>query len=498
MRSRLQIILLTSATLASGCTVGPDYHAPVVALPAAFQQQPATAPLADQALADWWDRFDDPLLSRLVEQALAQNLDLAQADARITQARAGVTAAKAALLPVGDLNGQTGHAYQSLETPLGRVLNSAPGYDRSGSSYEVNLASSWELDVFGGLRRSREAAQADYQASLAGARAVRLAVAAQTADLYLDIRGLQTRLAIARRQVDTQPGLLSMVRLLNDKGLATERELHQAAGGLAEVQASLPVLQDALERTLNALDVLLAKSPGTHRTALARTAPIPAAPRIETAGSPADLLRRRPDLIAAERRLAAANARIGVAIAEYYPGFSLSALLGSATSISGGNLFRHDANQALGALGVRWRLFDFGRIDAQIQAAKGRDAELLAAYRLAVLRATEDVEGALTGQLRREEQASLLASSEGSLAKARQASALAYRKGVVNLVEVLQADERLLRTADARAQAQTATAKAAVATYKALGGGWEALAAAPVDLQASAPSTQGPAGAQIP
>jgi len=480
MRSRLQIILLTSATLASGCTVGPDYRAPTVALPATFQQQPLSAPVTDQALAAWWERFDDPLLSRLVEQALAQNLDLAQADARMTQAQAGVAAAKAALLPVGDLSGQAGRAYQSLETPLGRVLDTTPGYDRSGSSYEANLGASWELDVFGGLRRGREAALADYQATAAGANAVRLAVAAQTADLYLGIRGLQTRLAIARRQVETQQGLLSMVRLLNGKGLATERELHQTEGGLAEVQASIPVLQNSLEVTLNALDVMLAKPPGTYRRELANVAPIPKAPHIETAGNPGDLLRRRPDLIAAERRLAAANARIGVAVAEYYPKLSLSTLLGSATTISSGNLFGHDANQAMGALSVRWRLFDFGRIDAQIQAARGRDAELLAAYRLAVLRATQDVEDALTAQLRREEQAAFLVSGETSLAQARQASALAYQKGVVTLVDVLQADERLLRTAEARAQAQTAAAQAAVATFKALGGGWSSKEITPV------------------
>lgn len=483
MRSRLQIILLTSATLASGCTVGPDYRAPEVALPASFQREPVPAPLADQALAGWWDGFNDPLLSRLVNQALAQNLDLAQANARITQARAGVTAANAALLPVGDLDGQAGRAYQSRETPLGRVLASSPGYDRSGSSYEVNLDASWELDVFGGLRRDREAARADYQATLAGARAVRLAVAAQTADLYVGIRGLQTRLAIARRQVDTQQGLLSMVRLLNSKDLATDRELRQAEGGLAEVQASIPGLEFSLERAMNALDVMLATPPGTWRAQLAGAASIPSGPRLDTAGTPADLLRRRPDLIAAERRLAAANARIGAAMAEYYPRISLSALLGSATTISNGNLFSHDANQALGTLGVRWRLFDFGRIDAQIQAAEGQGAELLAAYRLAALRATEDVEDALTSQLKREEQVTLLTAGEASLRKARQASALAYQKGVVPLVDVLQDDERLLRTADARAQAQTAAAQAAVGTFKALGGGWQPASPATLSLR---------------
>lgn len=475
MPSRLQMILIVSSALLSGCVVGPDYRKPTVVLPTQYQHGSEATPLADSALNAWWSRFDDPQLDRLVEQALAQNLDLVQAGARITQARASLTAAKAALLPVGDLNAQAGRAYQSLETPLGRVLDATPGYDRSGSSYETNLVASWELDVFGGLRRGREAALANYQATEANASAVRLAVTAQTATLYLDIRGLQARLAIARRQVETQQGLLSMVKLLNGKGLATKRELQQAEGGLAEVQASVPVLQYSLELALNALDVMLAAPPGTYRAQFASGAPIPKAPRIETAGSPAELLRRRPDLVEAERRLAAANARIGEAIAEYYPKFSLNALLGSATTISSGNLFSHDANQASGALGVRWRLFDFGRIDSQIQAARGRDAELLAAYRLAVLRATEDVEGALTAQLRREEQAAFLASGERSLTQARETSAIAYKNGVVALVDVLQSDERLLRTSDARAQAQTAAAQAAVATFKALGGGWRPL-----------------------
>lgn len=483
MRSRFQIILLTGAALASGCTVGPDYRPPTLTLPAGYQWQTQAAPLTDQALSTWWARFDDPLLSQLVEQALAQNLDLAQADARIAQARAGLDAARAVLLPTGDLQGTAGRAHSSLETPLGRVLAATPGYDRNGSSYEATLGASWELDLFGGLRRNREAARADYQASAAGADAIRLAVAAQTADLYLDIRGLQARLAIARRQVETQQGLLSMVRLLNGKGLATERELHQAEGGLAEVQATVPMLQSSLAVALNALDVMLAQPPGTYRGRLAQVKSLPVAPRLDTAGDPADLIRRRPDLIVAERQLAAANARIGVAIAEYYPKFSLSALLGGATTLSASHLFDQDAQQALAAVGVRWRLFDFGRIDAQIQAARGRDAELLAAYRLAVLRATEDVESALTGQLRREEQATLLAAGERALTQARQSAALAYGKGVVPLIDVLQADERLLRTADARAQAQTAAARAAVATFKALGGGWQPSSASVLSLR---------------
>jgi outer membrane protein TolC len=184
------------------------------------------------------------------------------------------------------------------------------------------------------------------------------------------------------------------------------------------------------------------------------------------------LLTRRPDLIVAERRLAASNARIGVAMAEYYPKLSLNGLIGSATAVSAGNLFTSGASQAAGVLGLRWRLFDFGRIDAQIAQAKGQEAEMLAAYRLAVLRATEDVENALSALARRDEQATVLGQGVDSLGRARAASFAGYQKGVLSLIEVLQADENLLRASDARAQAQTESARAAVAAFRALGGGW--------------------------
>jgi outer membrane protein TolC len=172
-----------------------------------------------------------------------------------------------------------------------------------------------------------------------------------------------------------------------------------------------------------------------------------------------------------------------VAVAEYYPKFSLSGLIGSATSMSGGNLFSSGADQAAGVLGLRWRLFDFGRIDAQIDRAKGQKAEMLAAYRLAALRATEDVEDAFSALVKREEQTAALAQGVGSLARAREASFAAYQKGVVSLIEVLQADENLLRASDARTQAQTDSALAAVATFKALGGGWQASESDTVAVQ---------------
>ncbi|BBF84847.1 outer membrane protein assembly factor YaeT precursor [Aquitalea magnusonii] len=469
------LALFMAASLLAGCAVGPDYVRPKISLPdhyigagSAAQQQAA----ANTDLTAWWTAFEDQQLSRYVSLALAQNLDLAQASARVVQARAGLGAANAALMPSGNISGQAGRAYQSVETPLGQVLNAQPGFNRFGNDYEVNLGASWEVDLFGGLRRSREAALAEYQASEAGAAAARLAVAAQTADIYISIRGLQTRLDIARRQVQKQQELLGKIQLLYSKGLAPELQVDQAEGVLAQVKSSVPVLETGLDAAMNALDVMLASPPGTHRAELAVMSDIPVAPRISTSETPGELLRRRPDLIVAERRLAAASARIGVAIAEYYPKLSMTGLVGSATAVSSGNVFTSGASQATGMLGLRWRLFDFGRINAQIDQARGQEAEMLAAYRLAALHAAEDVENAYSALAKREEQSAVLKRGVYSLGRARSASFAAYQSGLVSLIEVLQADESLLSASDAEAQARTEAARAAVAAFKALGGGW--------------------------
>lgn len=471
-----------AALLLSGCAVGPDYQAPHATVGDHFMGQADVQARQAPPGADlnvWWEGFHDPVLAALITRALAQNLDIAQAVARVSQSRAALRQADAALLPSANVSGQAARGRQSLETPQGRLLNATPDYNRNGNYYELDLNAGWEIDLFGGLRREREAAIASYQASQAAADATRLAVAAQTADVYVTLRGLQTRLAIAQDQVQTRGRLLATVQLQFDKGLAAELQVRQSEGALAEVRATVPVLQDGLQAAVNALDVLLAQTPGTSRSLLATAAPIPQAPAIGATGTPADMIRRRPDLIAAERQLAASNARIGAAIAEYYPKFSLGALLGTATTASG-HLFNDSANQAQGVLGLRWRLFDFGRIEADIADARGRNTEALAAYRLAVLRASEDVENAFSALVKREEQARYLDEGVAALTRARVTSFTAYQSGVVSLIEVLDADSALLRTRDASVLARTEAARAAIASYRALGGGWERPAAVAV------------------
>jgi len=222
------IVLLLSASLLSGCAVGPDYQSPDISVTSRFLGQDGIGRREIQSKADlqtWWAAFDDPMLTRFVALALDQNLDMALAAARVAQARASLRLADAALLPSASVSAQGVKNYQSLETPLGQVLSSTPGFDRRGSYYEANLGASWEIDVFGGLRRGQEAARAEYQASEAGAVATRLAVAAQTADVYVTVRGLQARIAIARQQAETRRQLLSTVMLQYEKGIAAELQV---------------------------------------------------------------------------------------------------------------------------------------------------------------------------------------------------------------------------------------------------------------------------------
>jgi NodT family efflux transporter outer membrane factor (OMF) lipoprotein len=468
--------ILALGTLLAGCSVAPTYAPPAVVAPPAFVNGPAVDSLAQGGqpvdLIEWWRSFDDPTLVMLVERALAQNLDLQQASARVVQARAALGRANADLLPSGQISGRAGETYQSLESPVGQIANALPGFERATQTFEVGAAAQWELDLFGGQDAARDATRADWEASTAAANAVRLTIAAQTADTYVAVRSLQARLELARSQQQVQQQLVDLIALQYSRGVAAELQLRQAEGVLTSVSATIPNLQEDLEATMYALDVLLGLQPGTLRPELAAPAPLPAPPAVYTAGGPAELLRRRPDIIAAERTLAASNARIAVAISEYYPKFSLGGLLGSVTSRAGG-LLGGNATQASGILGLRWRLFDFGRVDAEIAGARGRNAEALAAYRLTVLRASQDVENAFTRLIHQQERAELLASGDTSLTRARSSAFAAYQGGVSSLLEVIYADQRMLANRDAEIQARTAVVRAAIDSFLALGGGWQ-------------------------
>lgn len=464
--------LLLAATALAGCAVGPDYRRPDMALTPAFHTPvPSAQPGAETARLDaWWTAFNDPALTRIVERAAAQNLDLAQAEARLIQSRASARAAGAALLPVAEASGSAAKVRQSLDGPIGSIGRHLPGFERDIDDYTLGLGASWEIDLFGGLRRAREAARANAAATLADRDAVRVAVQADAADAYLQVRALQSRIAVARRQETVQQDLLGLLHRRLGEGVSPERELRQGEAALEGVRASIPPLTIALEAELNRLDVLMGAQPGTYRAELVGEGAVPAPPAF-AAAAPADLLRRRPDVIAAEQRLRAANARIGAAISDYYPKLSLSALLG-VDSLKSGTLFDGDAQQYQFGLGLRWRLFDFGRIDAEVAAARGKDAEALAAYRASVLKAAEEVENAFTRLAEERRRGVALERQIAALTTARRQAEDAYQGGVVSLIEVRDADRDLLAASDQLVQAHAGAARAAVASYRALGGGW--------------------------
>ena len=468
--ARTAVSLMVSAVLAA-CAVGPNYNKPKDEL-APFHNNLAGAsgPESRAPLDQWWTGFDDPMLTEVVQRALSQNLDLAASLARVQQARAAAAGAGAALLPSADLNASATYERQSTRGAFGSVAATIPGYSRGIHDYSVGPAASWEVDLFGGLRRAAGAARAEAEAAEADQAGTRVSVAADAADAYLQIGGYQSRLAVAQQQIADDEHLLHLVIERHDAGAATGREVAQAEALLKQAKASVPPLAIGLEQQLNRLDVLMGAQPGTYAHELGEVREIPAVPPVPGNNQPTDMLRRRPDIIAAERRLAASTERIGVAIADYYPKFSLSGALGFETVSN--HLFSNQAFQPLGGGAIRWRLFDFGKVDAEVAQAKGSNAEALAVYRQSVLKAAQDVEDSLTVLVQTQLRVNEVQDQVESLVKARDLSEQAYRAGSITLTDVLDADSQLLTARDEVDSSRANAARAAVGVYRALGGGW--------------------------
>lgn len=462
----------------AGCTVGPDYRPAPAALgrfhnasAVAARSAAASAPPLDR----WWTGFGDPILTSVVERALERNLDLAVALARVNQARAVARSAGAALLPTADATSQVSTTRLSLESPLGAIGRNLPGFDRALTLYDIGLGASWEIDLFGGLRRGAEAARAAAEAAEAAGVGSRITVAADAADAYFLVRGFQARLAFARAQVATNERLLDLVRLRFARDVASDLEVAQSEALLAQARGTVPLLVSGLDAELNRLDVLMGDQPGTRAGELAGEASIPAIPTIPLNDEPVDVLRRRPDVIAAERNLAASNARIGAALGQYYPKVSIAGLLGF-ESMDVDHLFRSATFQPQGIAGLRWRLFDFGKIAAEVAAARGAEVEALARFRQSILRAAQDVENAFMALVQLEARTRELVHEVAALERARDTAEAAYRGGIISLTDVLDADRLLLRAQDELAKTRADAARAAVGSFRALGGGWSGSA----------------------
>ncbi len=469
------VLALAALVAVTGCAVNTPPPVVAFALPAAFRQACAVQQRGGDApaLDDWWRGFHDDALTRAVERAVSDSPNLARARARLEQAQALAQATGADRMPRMDLQASSTAVSQSLLDPLTRLASALPGFDRDYVHQRIGARASWEIDLFGGSRALRDATLAEAAAAGESARAAQIGLAAEVADTYLRLRVAQARLATTRAQEALAQRLADLVSQRVDQGLSARRELDSAVAVLEGVRAAMPPLHAAVETELVQLDVLMGAAPGTHRGEFERAAPLPVAPGIAAAAGPAALLRRRPDLRAAEVQLLASQARIAAALSEYYPKVSLSALVGL-NSVVSGRLVSGDALGSEFGAALRWRLFDFGRVDAEVALARGRQAEALAHYRAAVFTAAAEVETALLTLLNEEARAMALGRQLERLRSARGLAFSAYSQGAVSLLEVLDLDRQLLAVSDQQMLARAGAARAAVASFRALGGGWQA------------------------
>lgn len=476
---RTHFSLLTLAVCLTGCAHQPPYQTPGVALPTAYRnagaadgsQATSSADSAKISAERWWTAFNDPVLDDLVEQALVANLDIAQARARLRQALAGSSAAASARLPLITAEGSAKQQRQSLEDQFGRFASTVPGFDRTVALYGLGAGASWEIDLFGGLRAGQRAALADAAGAEAGIAGARLTVAAEVATAYFDAREIQGRIDIARARIATLFDLDRLVRLRVSRGIAAGLEGDQVAADLASTRAIVPALETQLEERLNRIDLLLGRPPGNAEMAIG-TGGVPAAPEMLPTEMPAALLTARPDLIAAERAVASADARTAQAIAGQFPRLTLAGLFGVlSTDVS--SLFGGSATQGSASAGLAGPLFSFGRVQADIEGNRGRRDEAVAKYRLAVLRAVGEVETSLVALARSRDRVRYLQASSSALERARSSARHAYAAGTVSLIEALDAERRLQIAQDGTLGAEADAARAAVSGFRAIGGGWQ-------------------------
>jgi len=460
------------SALLAGCAVGPDFRAPE--LPAAGAQFARAEPSAvpQQASpetgfdAAFWRQFQDAQLTQLVEQALRANQELRGALARLDAAQALLRESRLDQLPTLTVSGQ---ALQQR-----RSESQAPSGPRSQRSYSAGINASWELDLFGRVSRSIEAGSADLRASAADLAALQVAIAAQVAASYADLRGWQQRLHLAEANAANQQDTLRLVQLRLAHGSGTEFDLARAQAQLETTRSRIPALQARIAVAQHRLAVLTGQVPKALISALDAPAALPQLPETIAPGTPAELLRRRPDVAAAEARLHGATARVGVATAELFPRLSLGGLLGS-SALGAGALFEAGSASRSVFLGVDWSFLDVGRVRARIAASEAGAQAALAHYQQSVLLALEDTENALVGLARTRTEDAHLAQAAEQRARAEQLAQRRYRLGSVGLYEVLDAQRDLYAAQDAAADSRVRGLRAAVALYQALAGGWEGL-----------------------
>ena len=455
------VAALLAVALGGCAAVGPDYSEPQLAVPAGWSAGTGTDAMDAVLLARWWHGFGDPVLDRLVADALAANLDLAQARARLREARARRGVAGAALAP-------------SVDASLSGSRSRSSGQSGSGSTrelYSAGFDASWELDVFGGVRRSVEAAQADLEASVESLSDTRVSLAAEVALNYIDLRTAEQRLAIAEESIAYRGENHQIIRWRQQAGLVSELDLAQATTDLESTRAVLPPLRTAVIEAKNRLAVLLGRNPGELESLVHADRPIPLAAGEIVAAIPADTLRQRPDVRVAERRLAAQTARLGEAEAARYPSFRLSGSLGL-EALELDALADRGANTHSLFGGITAPVFNAGRIAANIEIQDALVEQARLAYRAAVLAALEEVENALTAVANTDARRAKLAEAAAAARTTLAIAEYRYASGLADFLSVLDAQRTQLSLDEQLAGSTGELARAQVRLYKALGGGW--------------------------
>jgi len=459
----LAILILT------GCaTVGPDYVPPDTSVSATWHTQFKAGFTAEemnpQTLAEWWTTLNDPELSRLIDRAVLGNLDLKKAMARVRESRARRDMAKANLFPTLDATGSANWSRSNKDT----------GSGKTSDLFAATFDAGWELDIFGGVRRSVEAAEADLQANYEDLRNVLVSLIGEVALNYIEVRTFQTRLTVAEANLEAQNETYQLTLWRYQAGLSDELAVQQARYNLENTRSQIPTLRIGLEEAMNRLAVLLGEQPGKVHTELEERKPTPVPPLEVAVGVPADVLRRRPDVRRAEREIAAQTARVGVATADLYPKFTLSGSIGlEALSLS--NLSSSGSWTLSGGPKITWGIFKAGAIRQNIEAQSALQEQYLIAYEVAVLSALEEVENALVAYAEEQYRRDDLRKAMEAAKKAVDMAQHKYQAGLTDFSNVLDAQRSLLSFEDQLAQSDGAVTSNLVRLYKALGGGWTSL-----------------------
>lgn len=472
-RAALRMVALACAVV-SGCTVGPNYHAPPMKVKTSWPQDevssPATRPATQPSLAEgqplsekWWKAFNDPHIDSLVERALKTSYDLQIAAQRVLESRAQNTFVAGRQLP--NLNFGGTYDYYRRAGPLAAVRKNDYQW------FYFGFDSSWEIDLFGGIRRAVESSTASYEASIEASEGVRLTLTAEVVRRYIELRTSQRRLAIARDNLRYQEHTLAITKQRLAAGVVTDLDVARATALVTATRATIPPLKSDEKRAMRSIGVLLGEDPDALAGELQAPAPIPTPPERLAVGLPADLLRNRPDLRQAERQLAAATARIGVATADLYPHLTLLGSLGM-HDVKTSDLFMWSVARHFGiGPSISWNLFDAGRTQARIDLEKATTAAALAQYQKTLIDAIAETEDEMTGLNNERDRGQSLGESVDANRQSVSIASRLYDQGITDFLSVLDAERSLVTSEDALALSDESIGLHAVALCKALGGG---------------------------